>query len=443
MQKKSISADLMENFAKQPYNDRTPMLYSLIANKLRNKITEFSGYVSKKLDKTAQRFIREALYGIMASQSVMLTEIGRCLETRVSLKKTEERFCRQLKKEQIWEQVHRQVLSDAGRRITDQTLLILDLGDVYKKYAEKMQYLAMVRDGSEGGPIVNGYWTTQVIGAELNKNEVLPLYQELFSQDAPDFISENAQIIKAIDMVGEYAGRRGIWVIDRGGDRGKLFAHLLNNDYEFIVRLTGNRNLVHGKKHVEALTLAHQCKSPYHDTLVKEVDGIEKVYHIRYGYMPVGLPGHDRQLYMLVVHGFGLKPMMLLTTRPLRRNNKVLYRLLASYIKRWSIEETIRFVKQTYDMENIRVLKYERLRNMMALLLAVFYFLAVFLDTNQKLKIMTGHLLKQAKRVFGVPDFKYYALGDGISALFRRSPGKLEPERTNEVDPSQLDMGFT
>jgi len=205
----------------------------------------------------------------------------------------------------------------------------------------------------------------------------------------------------------------------------------------------GNRNLVHGKKHVEALTLAHQCKSPYHDTLVKEVDGIEKVYHIRYGYMPVGLPGHDRQLYMLVVHGFGQKPMMLLTTRPLGRNRKVLYRLLASYIKRWSIEETIRFVKQTYDMENIRVLKYERLRNMMALLLAVFYFLAVFLDTNQKLKIMTGHLLKQAKRVFGIPDFKYYALGDGISALFRRSPGKLEPARPNKVDPSQLDMGFT
>ena len=89
------------------------------------------------------------------------------------------------------------------------------------------------------------------------------------------------------------------------------------------------------------------------------------------------------------------------------------------------------------------MLKYVRLRNMMALLLAVFYFLAVVLDTNQKLRIMTGHLLKQAKRVFGIPDFKYYALGDGISALFRRSPGKIEPSKPNEVDPSQLEMGFT
>jgi hypothetical protein len=42
-------------------------------------------------------------------------------------------------------------------------------------------------------------------------------------------------------------------------------------------------------------------------------------------------------------------------------------------MKRWSIEETIRFIKQTYDLENIRVLRYARLQNMMALLLALVF----------------------------------------------------------------------
>ena len=72
---------------------------------------------------------------------------------------------------------------------------------------------------------------------------------------------------------------------------------------------------------------------------------------------------------------------------------------------------------------------------MMELLLAVFYFIAAKLDTSQKLKIMAGHVLKQAKLVFGVPDFKYYALGDGLRDIFKRSPGKLGtlkiPEPTN------------
>jgi len=73
------------------------------------------------------------------------------------------------------------------------------------------------------------------------------------------------------------------------------------------------------------------------------------------------------------------------------------------------------------------VLRYVCLQNMMALVLAVFYFLAAILDTHHKLKVMAGHVLDCARRVFGVPDFKYYALGDGLSAIFRRSPGKLKP----------------
>ena len=53
------------------------MDFSVIATKLRGKITKFSGILSSKLDKTAGRFIKEAVYGILASQSVMLTEIAR------------------------------------------------------------------------------------------------------------------------------------------------------------------------------------------------------------------------------------------------------------------------------------------------------------------------------------------------------------------------------
>ena len=92
----------------------------------------------------------------------MLTETGRGLETHISLKKIEERFCRQLNKEGLWENIHRQVLIVAAPCIKDDTLLILDLSDLHKKYAESMEYLAKVRDGSDGGQIVNGYWTTQV-----------------------------------------------------------------------------------------------------------------------------------------------------------------------------------------------------------------------------------------------------------------------------------------
>ena len=159
----------------------------------------------------------------MASQSVLLTEIGRRLESRVSLKKIEERFSRQLIKHGIWGCLHQRILSLASNRLKDKTLLVLDLSDVNKKYAEKMEYLAKVHDGSEDGEIVDGYWTNQVIATEVGSNEITPLHMSLYSQNSPDFTSENDEILAAINQVGEAVQNRGIWVIDRGADRDTIF----------------------------------------------------------------------------------------------------------------------------------------------------------------------------------------------------------------------------
>jgi hypothetical protein len=421
----------------------TPMDFTKIASRLRAKVARFSGELSKRLGKTATRFVTEAVYGIMASQSVLLTEIGRTLDEDVSLKKIEERFCRQLGKPGLWYQIHRSLLEQASNKIKDDTLLVLDISDIRKKYAEKMEYVAPVRDGSEK-VIGRGYWTCNVIGTDLESNQVIPLYHSLYSQDSPEFSSENAEILKAVTVIGKQIGKRGVWVMDRGADRGHLYRQLLKEEYRFIIRLVGTRDLMYCHRKVNALSLALSCPCPYSETVVRIKEGREKPFHLHYGYVPVRLPEHpDSPLWMLVVKGFGRKPLMILTTEPLRRSQKVLRRILSAYIRRWSVEETIRFVKQTYDLENIRVLRYVCLKNMMVLVLMVFYFLAVVLDTNQKLKLLAGHVLDSAKRVFGIPDFKYYALGDGICAIFRRNPGKIVPKPKKPPGAWQITLKFT
>jgi hypothetical protein len=416
------------------------MNFSHLANKLRYKVTKFSGILSQGLDKTARRFVQEAIYGIIASESVMLTEIGRQMESRVSLKKTEERFSRQLIKPGIWSRLQKNVLTLASERVKDNSLLILDLSDLKKPYAEKMEYLAQVRDGSDGGEIVDGYWTNQVIATETGSNEITPLYYSLYSQKSPDFESENREIIKAFDQVGKAVQNRGIWVIDRGADRDDLYEALLKNKRNFIIRLVGSRDLIYEGKASRSLWLAYACRLPYENSVIRITDGKEIMFNLRYGSMPVYLPELKNPLTMVVIKGFSDKPMMLLTSLKITSKEKDLWFIISAYLKRWSIEETIRFVKQTYDLENIRVLKYVRLKNMMALLLSVFYFLAIILDQSQKLTVMAGHVLKCAKRVFGIPDFKYYALGDGLSNIFSRFPGKLI-DPLEHHDP-QLNFGF-
>jgi hypothetical protein len=79
------------------------MHYAKTAHKLREQIVKFSGVLSSGLPKTARRFILEMIYGIQAWQSVRLTEIGRALEEKISLRKTEYRLCRQLGREEPWD----------------------------------------------------------------------------------------------------------------------------------------------------------------------------------------------------------------------------------------------------------------------------------------------------------------------------------------------------
>ncbi len=50
----------------------------------------------------------------------------------------------------------------------------------------------------------------------------------------------------------------------------------------------------------------------------------------------------------------------------------------------------------------------------MALVTAAAYFAAVYLGLRMKLRVLAGHVLRASKRVFGIPDFRLYALADGI-----------------------------
>ena len=90
----------------------------------------------------------------------------------------------------------------------EDTLLILDPSDLSKKYAEKMEHLALIRDGSEK-KLAKGYWLLNVVGAQADEEEITPLYQSLYSQDAPGFESENTEILRAVDEISEAADKRG------------------------------------------------------------------------------------------------------------------------------------------------------------------------------------------------------------------------------------------
>jgi hypothetical protein len=412
------------------------MILAQTAGKIRRQMSQFSGKLSAGLSKPASRFVFEMLYGIQARQSVHLTEVGRSLEEKIPLIKTENRLSRNLKRKELRPLLQRAIMCRGAARISENTLLVLDLSDIVKPYAQKMENLAVVRDGSKD-ELANGYMLCQVIGVENEGVEITPMYGELYSTKARDFVSENDEIKKAIGKVGEAVEKKGVWVIDRGCDRRELYDELVpkNKGYRFIIRQKGDRHYVFGNRRVPGRALAYGCPLPYATTIVKEEKKEEKVYHLEYGFRAVRLPEHPGiPLWLVVVKGFGVEPMMLLTNVPMRKNRKALWWAISAYLTRWRIEETIRFAKQCYQIEDIRVMRYERLRNMVVLVTAAMFFASVVLGTRMKLKILASHVIDAAKRLFGIPNFRYYAISDGIKEILSRFPRRpAPPEPYNPV----------
>ena len=403
------------------------MIIAQTATKLREQMAQFSGNLSRGLSKPARRLVQEAIYGIQARQSVHLTEIARSLEEKIPLIKTENRLSRNLRRPQLRVTLQDALVQQGAKRIHEDTLLILDLSDLVKPYAKKMEYLSRVRDGSEG-KIADGYWLCQVIGVENEGQEITPLYGELYSSSAKDFVSENREILRALRQVSEAVGQRGIWVIDRGGDRGKLYEELVPQGLRFLIRQMGDRDLLFGPRGESTLQIALDGPLPYQTQIVREEHGKERVYHLSYGFRAVRLPDYPQvPLWLVVVKGLGETPLMLLTNLPMRRNRRMLWWIVSAYLTRWRVEETIRFGKQSYQVEDIRVLTYERLRNLIVLVMAAMFFTAVVIGTQMKLSILASHVLKAAKRLFGIPDFRYYALSDGIREILCRFPRGSPP----------------
>ena len=135
--------------------------------------------------------------------------------------------------------------------------------------------------------------------------------------------------------------------------------------------------------------------------------------------------------------------MMLLTSCPINLKAKeTIWRVVEISLTRWKCDESFRYIKQCYNLEDIRVRHYTSIRNMVVLILAVAYFAAIYLGDNLKLKMLVERIYLVSKRFFGVPTFFNYAIADGLyNLLFPDKTGIVKIPRTKRSD-FQLRFSF-
>lgn len=158
--------------------------------------------------------------------------------------------------------------------------------------------------------------------------------------------------------------------MDRGVDRINLFGPILERQCRFLFRLVGNRNLVFDRKTMLAEEVALWCPCPFRKSIARIEDVKEVNCVLRFAHRRVRLPERPEPLSLLVIHGLGKEPLMLLTNEPVTRSYKSLW----------------------------RVLNYRGLQNLMPLVLAAKFFAACVPDHNARLRVMAGCVDSRASR---------------------------------------------
>jgi len=337
---------------------------------------------SSDVDAAAARFIAEMLWGITFAGSIRLSRIADSLEEGIPERATIKRLSRNLARPGLDSILGSKVLSLASERIRDDTFLILHRHSLLKKHAKDMEFLDDILDPN-GSTMGKGYQLCDIIGWNPEADEVTALAQTLWSENEPGYVGDSEW--RLIGRTRKAMPGRGIIVSMWPFQNRRLLTRLVQEDASrFLFHLLPTDPVLYNRKKTSAVDIADQCQTPYGDTVFADQESRESDVFVHYGFLPVRLPERpDRPLWMVVVRGFdklapGKDPLPLLTTEPMRRNRRVLWRMVEGYFSSMGIQSTNSLLKQRCDFEDVRVRSYTRLRNIAALVLAASYFSTAF-----------------------------------------------------------------
>jgi hypothetical protein len=192
------------------------------------------------------RALRELTAGIVFTGSVQLTNAARLFAaTANQLSKSVERMGAHLADES-WD--HRDwagaVLHQLADAVGEDDLIPIDGTELAKPYAGKMEHQCVVKDASRvGDPLVNGYWCWGAYHWDVEHATLNPLMLRPYSPNQPDFRSENDLTCRWFWTLRQATGGRGIWLVDRGGDRPEILSALLRVQKRWVVRVRQDRAL--------------------------------------------------------------------------------------------------------------------------------------------------------------------------------------------------------
>ena len=407
-----------------------------LRGQLKRGLLHFCEKLSDGLTRPMMKFLAQMLYGLLAAQSIMLSDISRELKEESLLSKTEDRLSRNLKGFSqdiacVWDNY----LKEVKPLVDDDTIFCLDPGDICKKYSRHQEGLGWIEDGSTHKPSL-GWQLIGITALTHGKKLPVPVYTELLSSTDPmeDTLTEG--IVSAIKSIQRtFDGPKGAIAMDKGMDTNAIYGCCFDTKQRFIIRAKVNRNLIIDGATINITKVAGLVKGKYR---INYTDKHGKTHKLKVSFLPVTLPEYpDEPLSLIVVFGYeNGDPMLLLTNMPILGKETCL-RVLKSYLCRWRIEEYYRFIKNQFHLENIRVRSLASVRSLVCLTTILAGWIVMFAN-KQGQSMLVEQILLKALRLGDIPKFTLYAVADGIYNILKSascgiSAALAKPPRSQQL----------
>jgi hypothetical protein len=401
--------------------------YNTLGNDFKGVLVNLSKNISKILSKPNQRFIADMIYGINAAQSCKFTEIGRELKEDISLKQTEKRLVRNIVE---FDEIDRAIVNDcfvkeAKKSSGDDTMALIDGGDLTKSCSPKMENIGIVHDGSTG-KLKPGYWTMGCVILSENHSQPIPVYDEDYACKKQGGNGYNAELEKCLEHIRRNFDKSVVRVLDSGNDSGNTFNIFCKNEEKFIIRAHHNRKLIHKGKTTkldDVVRGLNCCGS------LEYTDKSGKLLNCEIGMTTVTIPKSkalkiNLKLNLVVCKSHDEKPLVIYTN--LDEDFEVLAtRIVKAYLMRWRIEEFYAFKKERgLKLEDFRVRSFNAIKNINMFATIAAGLVAII---SEKLETkMTLSLIAASKRIQKIGDFvrdtKFllYAVSDGIERVLSK-----------------------
>lgn len=356
----------------------------------------------------------DCVVGICKSGSCKVSDIVRALNHRLPFREEAREFYDGLCDPKAgFEKMRYDWLEIVAPTANKMPFIAVDPSEIIKLYGKDFDHLSIIRDASDPSKRLGPGFSTIQIEATDNYHRNLPLWQETYSTEHPEYRNLYDTVGRAVLKVLDRIGLNATWLFDRGFDGSAFYTILQGIGIKWVVRQMGTRNVVIGNNRTilmsdlaESLDKPHEIQVPYVDKKSHNI----KSCPVRFSYTPVRLPGQSGRLWMVVITGLRKEDMILLTNREIKTPRQA-GRIVLAYMRRWGIEEGIRCWKQNTGVEDFRVRNWNSIRRLTFFSMIACGIQALWLLT----KPATAKRLIARVKVFieNVP-YKNYRLWNGV-----------------------------